>query len=63
MLKFLQGIEDLDENLQLFLATMVFVVFFAAIPLTYSVVHSFLPTCGEATQEKVEPINPTKKES
>jgi len=47
MLKFLQGIED-----------MVFCGFIAALPLIYMVVLSFLPTCEEAAQEKIEPMHP-----
>jgi len=60
MLKFLQGIDDLDGNLQGFLAAMVLLGFFATIPLPYMIVASFLPTCEEAAQEKIEPMHQTK---
>ncbi len=61
MLKFLQGIDDLGDNLQVFLAITAFVGLLAVIPLPYMVVSSFLPTCEEAAQEKIEPMHQTKQ--
>jgi hypothetical protein len=67
MLKFFKGINSLSGDMKGLLVMldvmMVVFGFVAAIPLTYIVVESFLPTCEEAAQEKVEPIHPTKKES